>query len=422
MANAEHLKILDQGREAWNAWRKDHPIRWPESMNDPSWTDGGRLNFIETDSSIPDLTEANLSQRNLRGYDLSVVRLCGANLAGADLQETDVAGSLLRNSILSGARLPLANFGNTELQESDLTNANLSLTVLFDANLSQANLQGVNGGQGRFRRANFSGANLSHADFHNADFSGGNLYRADLRQTMLVDVNFCGVNLSEADLEKSTLKEVIFGGANLKDAKLSNCRFLGPCTIDHRTLQKSGSLPLTFLLGCGLPEVLIEFLPSLIRASQENPVQFYECFISFSESDDLFAQRLYNDLQGEGVRCWRWKEDATIGRPLMKEIDEAIRVYDKLIVICSEKSLNSPAVIREIERALQKEDSHRRTGNDPDVLVPIRIDDFVLQRWNHYRKADVVEKTIGDFREWDNPVQYRKALEKFLKDLKGLEK
>ena len=129
MAKSEQLKILNQGKEAWNAWRKKNPICWPANTSEPSWNDGGRLHFIETDSSIPDLTKSNLSQKNLRGYDLSVVRLCGANLAGADLQETDVAGSLLRNSILSGARLPLANFCNTELQESDLTNANLSLTV-----------------------------------------------------------------------------------------------------------------------------------------------------------------------------------------------------------------------------------------------------------------------------------------------------
>jgi hypothetical protein len=38
------------------------------------------------------------------------------------------------------------------------------------------------------------------------------------------------------------------------------------------------------------------------------------------------------------------------------EIDTAIRHYDKLVVICSKHSLESPPVIREIERALQKED------------------------------------------------------------------
>ena len=75
------------------------------------------------------------------------------------------------------------------------------------------------------------------------------------------------------------------------------------------------------------------------------------------------------------------------------EIDTAIRHYDKLVVICSQHSLESPPVIREIERALQKEDREHR-----NVLFPIRIDDYLFDEWDHPRKADVVSKVIGDFR------------------------
>lgn len=88
----------------------------------------------------------------------------------------------------------------------------------------------------------------------------------------------------------------------------------------------------------------------------DEPLRFHTCFISFTEADDAFSERLYNDLQANGVRCWRWKEGAQWDKTLMHSIDEAVRVYDKLIVVCSEQSLNSPPVIREIERALQKED------------------------------------------------------------------
>lgn len=418
MANTEHLKILKQGREAWNAWRKQNPIRWPANIDEPSWTDGGRLRFIETDPSIPDLSEANLSQENLRGYDLSVVRLCRTNLSGIDLMETDVAGALLRKANLSNAFLPGTNLNHAELQEADLTKADLRRVVLNGANLSKAILREVSGSLGRFREVNLKEADLFGSDLSLTDLSGGNFNGANLGNATLQMANLTGAVLEEANLEGAIFKDTVFGDTCLKNARISKFRFWGPCLIDHRTLQKSGSLPLTFLRGCGLPEIFMKFLPSLIRASQENPIQFYECFISYSEADALFSTRLYNDLQGEGVRCWRWKEDATIGRPLMQEIDDAIRVYDKLIVICSENSLNSPAVIREIERALQKEDYHRRSGKDPDVIIPIRIDDFVLQGWNHYRKADVVEKTIGDFRGWQNTATYTKAFEKFLRDLR----
>ena len=71
----------------------------------------------------------------------------------------------------------------------------------------------------------------------------------------------------------------------------------------------------------------------------------------------------------------------------MRSIDEAVRLYDKLIVICSRESLQSPAVIREIERALQKEDEMARQGKEPEVLFPLRLDDYMT------RGAAITEKT-----------------------------
>jgi len=83
--------------------------------------------------------------------------------------------------------------------------------------------------------------------------------------------------------------------------------------------------------------------------------------------------------------------------------------YDKLVVICSEHSLQSPPVIREIERALQKEERERKS-----VLFPVRIDDYLLDAWDHPRKADVVSKVVGDFRGRDNLEAYSKAFARFL--------
>ena len=79
------------------------------------------------------------------------------------------------------------------------------------------------------------------------------------------------------------------------------------------------------------------------------------------------------------------------------------------MVICSEHFLQSPSVIREIERALQKEDREHR-----NVLFPIRIDDYLFDEWDHPRKADVVSKVIGDFCASDNLAIYAKAFPRFL--------
>ena len=78
-------------------------------------------------------------------------------------------------------------------------------------------------------------------------------------------------------------------------------------------------------------------------------------------------------------------------------------------MICSKDSLKSVPVIREIERALQKEDREHR-----NVLFPIRIDDYLFDEWEHPRKADVVSKVIGDFRGVNDFATYAKAFPRFL--------
>lgn len=73
--------------------------------------------------------------------------------------------------------------------------------------------------------------------------------------------------------------------------------------------------------------------------------------ISYSTKDQEFADRLYADLQARGVRCWFATHDIQGGRKLHEQIDEAIRTYDKLLLILSEASTNSNWVKTEIANA-----------------------------------------------------------------------
>ncbi len=80
-----------------------------------------------------------------------------------------------------------------------------------------------------------------------------------------------------------------------------------------------------------------------------------------------------------------------MGRTSLRQIDCGIRVYDKLVVVCSERSLQSDAVLSEIERALQRDDKEGR-----HILFPIRIDNCVLsEKWQRERKADVIDKVMA---------------------------
>ena len=117
-------------------------------------------------------------------------------------------------------------------------------------------------------------------------------------------------------------------------------------SIDFRTLQRSGPLPLAFLRGVGLPDNLIDYLPSLLN----QPIQFYSCFISYSK-DQEFADRLHADLQDKGVRCWFAPHDMPIGAKILDAIDEAIRLRDKVLLVLSKGAIASDWVEGEVTRA-----------------------------------------------------------------------
>ena len=155
---------------------------------------------------------------------------------------------------------------------------------------------------------------------------------------------------------------------------------------------------MSFLRGCGLPDVLIEYLPALLNV----PIRFYSCFISYSSSDQEFAEHTYADLQNKGVRCWFAPEDLRIGDKFRDRIDESIRLHDKLLLILSENSVSSPWVSDEVEAAIEREHREGRT-----VLFPIKIDEPVmgLRSWRN----DQAHAPHRDFTHWNDHDSYRKT-------------
>jgi len=294
----------------------------------------------------------------------------------------------------------------------------LRRAYLYKADLRRVNLNS----------ANLSNAHLSSADLGWARFVGLKLVWADLSLTDLVSTVFSGADLKYINLTGSILRGTILVGADLNNAfldtttfadidlsevtGLEHVRHLGPSYISIDTLYKSkGNIPEVFLRGCGVPEDMIAYACSL----RGRAIDFYSCFISHSAKDKRFCERLYADLQAKGVRVWYFPEDAKWGEPVWGEIDRSIKVYDKLVVVCSENSLQSGPVNREIERALNREDKESK-----GILFPIRIDDYFLDTWEHERKADVLRKVVGDFSGWDkDAAKHDKAFERLLKGLQA---
>ena len=134
-----------------------------------------------------------------------------------------------------------------------------------------------------------------------------------------------------------------------------------------------------------MPDSIIDYLPALLN----EPILFYSCFISCSTQDEGFAERLHADLQDKGVRCWFSPEDAQAGKKLFSQIDEAIRVHDKLLLILIPASMDSEWVKTEIAKA---------------------------------RKLEIRAYFIPDFSDWKNHDAYQEAFQRLPRDLKADEK
>ncbi len=297
------------------------------------------------------------------------------------------------------------------------------------------NLIGANLRNADVRGANLSGANLIDSNIIDSDLSDGNLSDANLSGANVRTVSLRGANLSAADLSAANLSDIDLSEANFSRAKcwhtvfakvdLSHVNGLdlvwhaGPSTIGIDTFVESdGKIHKKFLEGCGVPETLIRDMPALVGS-----IKYYRCFISYSNADKVFASHLCKDLQAAGIRCWKWDHDARTGRSLWSEIDKTIRTYDKLVLIASKSSLESPAVNREIERAIVQEDerlkSKKKGRLDADVLFPIAIDDYLFTKWKHERKVDVTKKVIADGKGWEADAGvYARVLDKLIRDLK----
>jgi uncharacterized protein YjbI with pentapeptide repeats len=265
---------------------------------------------------------------------------------------------------------------------------------LVAADLSVADLNGAD-----LNGANLSGADLSGANLFGANLSGANLFVARLIRT----------DLNGTDLTAARFDDTIFADIDLTSVTgLETCHHHGPSIIDHRTLQNSGPLPLSFLRGVGLPDNLIEYLPALLNQA----IQHYSCFISSSAKDQEFADRLHADLQNKGVRCWFAPHDLRIGGKILDEIDAAIRLRDKVLLILSDHSIKSDWVEDEVKTAYEEE---RKRGQT--VLFPVRLDDVVMdtnEAWAAKLRAD---RNIGDFRRWKDHDAYKESFERVVRDL-----
>lgn len=357
MANQEHLNTLLQGLVAWNQWRRSYP------------------------ELVPDLRSANLANASFSEYILSRSDLADANLTGATISHSNIQVANLSNADLSRAFLP----GN------DFSRANLS-----SANFSNSNLFGVN-----FSGADLSGANLSNSNLAQANFVGANLSNANLTQANLAGASFSNTLLRGANLYKCKLWNTTLAQVDLTHVKsLETIEYRGPSYIDLKSVRlPDNDVRLLFLRGVGCSEAVINSYSSLFTSTEQNV-----CFMSYSIHDDIFAQRLYSDLQEAGIRCWFTLHDLHTNLPVLRGLDNAIQLQEKVLILLSQNAVKSSWIEREVEMAL-----HQEKLTERNVLFPVYLDDAVFQsQFPWFLRLH--QHHVEDFTNWHNETAYAEAL------------
>jgi hypothetical protein len=122
------------------------------------------------------------------------------------------------------------------------------------------------------------------------------------------------------------------------------------------------------------------------------------------------------------VRCWFAPHDIHGGRKIHEQIDEAIRLHDKLLLILSEHSMSSNWVKTEIANAREREEREKKQLLFPITLA--RLED--VKQWKLMdadrgvdSAREIREYHIPDFSRWKDHDLYQKALGRLVADLKN---
>ena len=110
------------------------------------------------------------------------------------------------------------------------------------------------------------------------------------------------------------------------------------------------------------------------------------------------------------------------GRKVHDQIDEAIKVYDKLLLILSDASMTSNWVKTEIANARAKEVQQERQVLFPITLVPFDR----IKAWKLFdadtgidSAREIREYYVPDFSNWKDHDSYAQAFDRLVRDLKA---
>jgi hypothetical protein len=137
-------------------------------------------------------------------------------------------------------------------------------------------------------------------------------------------------------------------------------------------------------------------IPNTPLLARRTEGKYQSVFISYGAPDLPFAERLRDFLERKGVTTWWFPRSAVWGERIHRAVHEGIQSFDRVLLICSERSLPRAGVLHEIELTLARE----AAKGGGEVLLPISLDRYVYDSWKPAQSAtleQVKNRVIGDF-------------------------
>jgi TIR domain/Pentapeptide repeats (8 copies) len=328
----------------------------------------------------------SLSNAVLYGASCSGINLRGVNLLGADLR-----GAIIRD----------ADFSSATLLGADLRQADFCRSIFRKAQLNEA----------RFRRAELDDADFTGADLRHAVLTYAGLFRANLRRANLSNADFTsahmiGTNLSDAIMYKTCFVDVDLSHTIGLDLIQNKDRII----LGNNNIDSTDELSMSSSPEQGMPE------EAPVGTAHRAEV-FRTLFFSYGGPDEQIASVINNSLKSRGIKTWFFPDDALPGQKLHRVMHEGVNHHERVLLICSERSLQRPGVLNELERVFERE---AREGGS-DILIPVTLDDFVFGDWAPARPdvaAQVRSRVVTklDF-EPNHENQLHAQLEKIVKVL-----
>jgi hypothetical protein len=269
--------------------------------------------------------------------------------------------------------------------------------------------------------ANLNRTNLNRTNLSGADLSEANLSEGNLSEAVMLRATLWSAILDRANFERTVVASTIFGNVDLSSCRgLDSLQHDGPSTLGVDSIIRSkGRIPEIFLRGVGLPDEWITYIPSLVG----DGIQFFSCFISYSNADKPFAIRLHDSLQSKGIRCWLDEKHLLPGDDISRELKQGIYLWDKFLLCASKNSLTSWWVEDEIKTTLEKERVLRKERGKPiRKLIPLNLDGYMFtEAWDLGVLANEIRSRVAaDSRDWEKPnSNFSQKVDRVIKALRA---